>query len=506
MPVGALGMATLKAWRHEALVLVAGASMTLAFAPFGAWFWAPVPLAILIAAARGAPWRRAILRGWLFGIGQFASGIFWIAESFQYNALPYSIAWLATAGLVLILAVYPACYAGLFAGLLGSNRGGFALLGWSAGWVLFEWLRGTLFTGFTWLQVGLAQVDGPLSGWLPITGTYGTGFIVALTGAALVGAFDRKDYVGRLIAAAGVAAITAGSALLSQANWTEPGGAALTVALVQGNVSQDKKWQPEYKAPTLAQYLNQSRRHWGAGLVVWPETAVPGLLSQMTDYLAAVEAEARQHGTELVVGIPNVDEDTGRGLNTVVKLGGEDGGALYVKRHLVPFGEYVPLAGLLEPILEAIGLRLSNFQAGAAHQALLWVRGVPVGVTICYEAAFAEEVRRSLPQAKMLINVSNDAWFGDTIGPHQHFQMARVRAREAGRWLARATNTGITAVVDHRGQVRAIAPQFEVATLRAEVTPYTGQTPYVRIGDLPVVLALTVIIIGTFAAGRKKMA
>ena len=471
----------------DSLVLVAGASLTFAFAPFQAWYWAPVPLAVLFVATVSGTVRQGVWRGLLFGLGFFGVGLAWIVESFKFNAVPYPVAVIVTTGLVVLLSGYLAAFGAVTAacfGKKGSQRRGLSfMLSMALGWMLIEWIRGNFFTGFPWMVVGTSQVDGGLSGWLPLLGSYGTSFWVALIGAVLAACTVRRSYRNALLGGSILTLVVLSSAALHGRAWSRASAEPMSVALVQGNVSQDQKWKPENRTPTLRTYLELTSNHWNADLVVWPETAIPGLVERMQPFLRGLETKARHRGTELLVGIPSRDADSGRPLNTVLKLGGLDSQNRYVKRHLVPFGEYLPLAHWLEPTLAALGIVISNFQGGEDVQPLLRIDGRPVGVSICYEVAFASEIGRALPHAELLVNVSNDAWFGDTLGPPQHLQLARARAREAGRWLVRATNTGITAVIDPHGRIQAALPQFKAGAVRADVIPQRGVTPYFRIGD-----------------------
>jgi apolipoprotein N-acyltransferase len=272
--------------------------------------------------------------------------------------------------------------------------------------------------------------------------------------------------------------------------------------VVQGNVPQHLKWRDEERAATLERYLGLTRAHWDADLVVWPETAVPAFAHRARDFLADLAVEAEAHGATVLLGIPYADLGSGRYYNSVLALGrGEP--ALYHKRHLVPFGEFVPLSSVLGRVLDLLNAPMSDFSSGPRDQPPLLADGVRVGVSICYEDAFGEEVILALPAATLLVNVSNDGWFGDSIAPHQHLEIARLRARETGRDLVRATNTGISALMDHRGQVRGRSPQFEPHVLRGEVQPRTGTTPYARLGNLPVVAGAIALLALAAGLGRR---
>jgi apolipoprotein N-acyltransferase len=483
---------------RDLLSLAAGGVLPLAFAPFG-WY----PLAVLSPAALYGAWsgaspRRALWRGWLFGVGMFGVGVWWVHESFRFSAVDPALSLVLTAGLIALLALYPAAL-GLIDGCLFRTRPWVRLvLALPAAWVLMEWFRGWFLTGFTWLQLGYSQVDSPLAGLLPLLGVYGASWAVA-SSAGLLALALRARWRTRMTCLLGLAVLWAGAAALGAASWTAPAHRPLRVALVQGNIPQDRKWLPEERSLTLARYRDLTRAHWGADLIVWPETALPGLYRQFRPFLQALAEEARTHGAELMLGVSV--QGAGHYYNAVVALGETRG--LYRKHHLVPFGEYMPFRQLLAGVARLLAIPMSDFSPGPRHQPLLQVAGQKVAVSVCYEAAFPSEIAAALPAARLLVNVSNDAWFGDSLGPHQNLEMARVRAREVGRYLARATNTGITAIIGPRGEVRARAPQFDTTVLAGEVVPMKGSTPYVRLGDYPTLLGCVLALaLAWLLAGR----
>ena len=456
---------------------------------------------LLFSAWRGATPRRAFVRGWLFGAGAFGAGVFWIHESFQFNSISLGVAIPLTAALVAFLALYPAL-AGFVSNRLSAIRDGARLLlVYPAVWVLSEWLRGWLFTGFTWLQLGYSQIDSPLAGFLPLAGVYGVSWLVTFSAALMVYAVTAG-----VRARAGIAAVIAlvliAGILLRGVSFTDKAGAPIRVALVQGNIPQDQKWLATMRQPTLDRYLGLTREHWNADLIVWPESAVPGLFHRMRDFVDALDAEARLNGTDLLVGIPAVDPAAGEFTNSVFLLG--KGSGVYHKRHLVPFGEYLPLDAVLRPVTEAVGIPVSNFSPGPATQKLLSAAGHPLALSVCYEIAFGGEVIRDLPHARFLVTVSNDAWFGTSIGPHQHFEIARVRALETGRYMLRSTNTGITAIVGPDGRVTARMAQFEAGVLEGEITPRSGATPYVILGDYPIVAGMFLLLAAPWLGPRLE--
>ena len=212
------------------------------------------------------------------------------------------------------------------------------------------------------------------------------------------------------------------------------------MAIVQGNIAQDQKWRPEIRELTLERYAALTRERFDADLVVWPETAMPGFFDTLRGFAHEILAEAVRHGSAVVTGVPMRDAPGGPYLNAVAFLGSEPG--FYIKRRLVPFGEYLPFAFVLGPVVEALGIRMANFSPGPRDQEPMRLGPHALGVSICYEIAFATAVRLDLPEAALLVTVSNDAWFGNSIGPHQHLEIARVRAAETGRWLGSCDEYG----------------------------------------------------------------
>ncbi len=487
--------------RADAGCIVAGAVLPLAFAPFGLFPVAFVSFAALFLAWRGcrAP-RRAFLRGWLFGVGSFGAGMSWIYESFAFSNVPGALALVLTVGFVGCIALYPAVLGWIVVRVAPAGDAPRLLAVYPAAWTLWEWLRGWAFTGFPWLQVGYSQIDAPASGWLPVIGVHGAGALAAFAAGGLGWALLRRDR--RAFALLGAAAALWGAgAGLARIDWVQPAGAPVKVAIVQGNIAQDQKWRPEMRALTLERYATLSRRHFDADLVVWPESAMPGFLDTLEEFTRRLLAEAVERDSAILTGVPIRDGPGGLYLNGVVMLGPEPG--VYYKRRLVPFGEYLPFAFVLRPVVEALGIRLADFSRGPREQAPIWLGPHALGVSICYEIAFGGAVRLDLPEAALLVTVSNDAWFGNSIGPHQHLEIARVRAAETGRWLVRATNTGLSAVVSPHGEVRARLPQFETAAGTFEVVPMRGETPYVRFGDAPIVIVVAVWFVAGFAWARR---
>ncbi len=483
--------------------LLAGALVPLGFAPFG-WYLLPLPaLALLALLLRQATPRQALLRGWLFGLGEFGVGVSWVYISiYKYGNASLALSIATMLLLVMYLALFPAAMGWLLARLRLRSRGLFLLLAFPAAWALSEWLRSWLFTGFPWLNLGYSQIDTPLAGFAPLLGVYGVGLVTAFSGGALALAVAAAGRV-RWLTLAALLALWLGAWPLNQHRWTQPEGEAFTATLVQGNIPQALKWQPAQQRATLDRYLALTRQHLDSDLIVWPETAIPAFYDQVAeDFLAPLRAELQAQGVSLVTGIPVLDRKHWRYYNAVISL--ETPGAFYYKRHLVPFGEYLPLRDWLAGVLSFLPVPQADFSAGGARQPLLHAAGYPVGASICYEVAFGEELIATLPQAAYLINVSNDAWFGDSLAPPQHEEMARMRARETERYLLRATNTGISAIMDDAGRILARSPQFEEATVTHSVQPRKGATPYVRWGNWPVVIASTLLLLLLAAVAKRR--
>lgn len=460
--------------------LLGGAVMPFAFAPYGYYPLAILCLALIFYLWEASSPRLAIIAGYCFGLGMFAHGVWWIQVSVHQFGLPlYSFSIAVTAGFVIIVSLYPALAAWLWHRCATGPQALRLLLGAPVAWVVTEWLRGWVMTGFPWLFVGYAQTDSPLAAFAPVLGVHGVSLMTAvLAGAATVLLTGTRQ--ARVTALAVAGAVVIGSVVLDRVAWTRDTGDVLPVALVQGAIPQAVKWRRDYRQPSIDLYTDLSAPHWGKPLIIWPETAIPAFAAEVPETLDALGKLARDSKTALLSGIARADPaDSTRYFNSVVQLGAAN--AYYDKRHLVPFGEYLPFDRWLRPLLDFLRIPMSDFSSGDRVQPPIVVDGHVVGVSICYEDAYAAEVSRALPEAGLLVNVSNDAWFGDSIAPHQHLQIARMRALEAGRYLLRATNTGISAIIDDRGRVVVRSGQFKPEVITADAIVRTGATPAVTL-------------------------
>ncbi|HEB59386.1 MAG TPA: apolipoprotein N-acyltransferase [Gammaproteobacteria bacterium] len=507
--------------------------MPAAFAPLGWWWLSPLLLALLFLLLDVPTPSRARRRAYFFGVGLFGVGVSWVYVAinvFGHTAWP--VAALLTALFVFFLALFPALFGWLAARFaVGLGNGWRLLLIWPALWVLVEWLRGWAFTGFPWLNLGYSQISSPLAGWAAVLGVYGVDLAVAMSAGAVALLVKRSGEVSlsvptpppppdavawtqgrdvslprRLVLPLVVLIVLweAGNVAL-RIDWTRPVGAPLSVALVQGNLPQMTKWDPASLRERLDTYAALSRAHADAQLIVWPENSVTVFYHRLAeDYFRPLVAELAEGGAQLVVGLPYREPDGSRYYSSFASFSGAEGEPrFYHKRHLVPFGEYVPLEDWLRGLIGFFNLPMSGFSRGPRVQPLLSAAGHPVSVSICYEDAFGEEVIDALPMAHFLINGSNNAWYGDSLAPHQHLEISRMRAVETGRQLLRVTTNGISALVDERGRIRARSAQFETEVLRGEVQAFAGATPYVRWGNIPLLILLGLVVAVGMWRGRR---
>lgn len=501
----ARGAAALQ-WQALARLVAAfavGGALNLAFAPFAWWPIAILAPAALFALIGGLPPRRALWIGAAFGAGLFMFGTYWLYVCLHvFGLVPIWLTLVLQAALVLLMAAYPAalCYlANRFWLKPGATREWMVL---PALWVLLEWLRGWALSGFPWLSLGYAFIDSPLAGWSPLLGVYGVTWAAASSSAALYVVCARNVPLRRRLSAlAAIALLFIAPMLASRHDWTRAVGAKIPIAAVQGAVSQDEKWQRKNREATMVRYSALTDRAWGARLIVWPESAIPVLANTIEVYLRDLQAKGRGHGADFAIGLVNYLPDTNEIRNGLLVLS-ESGDSWYYKRHLVPFGEYFPVPSFVRSWMRLMSLPYDSISPGPKHQSAQSAAGQKIGVTICYEDAFGSDQLGVLREATLLINVTNNAWYGNSTAPHQHLQISRMRALEAGRYLVRAANDGITAAIGPHGEIVARLPQFQEGVLRADVQPMTGLTPYARFGNYPVVLGAGALL--GFAAWRRR--
>ena len=496
-----MGVANRGHWAGlAAIALAAGAVLPLALAPFALW-----PLMLASAAAlfgvlrRVSSARSAFWHGWLFGVGKYGVGASWIYVSIHvYGAAAPPLA----AGLVALfvagLALFPALMAWAHCRL--RREGAWAGLQFALLWVAAEWVLTWLLSGFPWLFAGDAFLETPLAGWAPVGGVLLVSLIAVGSATLMFTAVAERRW--RLLYAP--AALWAAGAALGTVDWTER-TEARTVALVQGDLPQETKWTAAGLAAALARYEQLTAAAWAQDIVVWPEAALPALHRHVADAIDAMRQRAPAPRADLIHGAlvaepaavpPGGTPPSRRTYNAALSTAGGE----YRKRRLVPFGEYVPLESILRGLIAFFDLPTSHMSSGSAQQPALPAAGLEVAIAICYEIAYPAMVAAQARDAALLATISNDTWFGASIGPAQHLQIARMRALENGRYLLRATNNGITAIVDERGQVVNALPQFRPGVLFGTVYATAGATPYARFGNA---LVLGLLALGALAAAGQ---
>lgn len=489
----------------NALALFAGALTPFAFAPFNFFPLAFIGPALLFLTWHGASRAQAAWRGFLFGFGLFGVGVSWVYVSLHtFGNMPPVLAGIAVVLFAGGLALFPA--------LAGWLQGHFARLGGAlhlalfvpGAWVFVEWLRGWVLTGFPWLNLGYSQTDTPIANLAPWLGVYGMSFAVALTAGLLAVAWRERGRVA-VVCLPLIVVVWLASWLAGQVTFVQPTGMPVRVALVQANVPLSIKWRPEYRQAIVDRYVRMSEQAPRADIVVWPEAAVPGYFHVVAPQLEPqLKRLSSERNSDFLIGAVEADARGRVYYNSVFAVGRSSGS--YRKQHLVPFGEFLPWPGFFGWLLDYLQIPMSNFSTGDDGQALLTAGGQVLGVSVCYEDAFGEEIVKALPRATLLVNVSEDAWFGNSLAPHQRLQMARVRAREAGRSMLRAANTGPSAIIDHRGEVIVRSPQFVPHVINASAQPMVGLTPYARYGNVPVItFLLALFALGAFRTSRYKV-
>jgi apolipoprotein N-acyltransferase len=487
------------------LAFVAGAAAVLGFSPVDFF---PATLAALVVLAhlwvRAPSPRDAARLGFFFGLGLYGAGASWVYVSLnRFGAMPMPLAATATLAWCAFLALFPALAGWIQARIARDSAAPPALqaaLLIPAAWTLIEWSLSWFLTGFPWLAFGYTAIDDPLSGFAPVGGVYAVSLAMAVAAGlvwCLVSGHARRTAAGALVL------LLACGYGLRATEWTAPVGEPLRVALVQGNVPQEMKFDPERYTQTLETYARLADGDAGgaAKLIVLPETAVPRFLDMVDPaFLERLKAAAARHGGDLLLGVP-VRTAAGDYLNSVISLGASPT-ARYDKVHLVPFGEFVPPG--FGWIVRVLSIPLADFARGATSQRPMAIAGQRVAVNVCYEDAYGAEIIRQLPEATVLVNVSNVAWFGDSFAPAQHLQIARMRALETGRVYLTAANTGISAAIWPDGSVRQRMPQFVRGRIDVEVRGYSGATPYVRFGDWPAVLLALLALAFVALRGRSR--
>jgi apolipoprotein N-acyltransferase len=486
------------------VAFVAGMLLSLSYAPYQWWPLAIAMPAVLIWLWEGGSPRRAAVLGFWFNAGTFGAGTYWLYIAIAQNGhAPVYIALFLMAGLVAIMGAYHALLGWLVA-RFAPERGALRwLVCIPAMWLLIEWFRSWFLSGFGWLALGYSQTDTWLSGLAPVVGQFGLGLLVLVMAGGVV-TLVLGSQRERLLAVASIVVIWAAGFGLGKVEWTKPYAREISVSVVQGSVSADDKWVEKNLQGILDLYQNLTRQALDSDLIVWPEAAAPVLANNILPYYEDIMRDVSKHGAALVVG--TLREDQGEYFNSVLSMDMRVGkSGWYDKHHLVPFVEFFPVPEFVRQWLRFMDLPYSDFTHGGAHQEPLVAAGQKIAATVCFDDAYGSTQLPALRTATLLVNVTNDAWFGRSTARYQHLQISRMRAMEAGRPIVRAANDGVSAVINDRGAVIAKAPEYEANVMRAMVQPRIGLTPYARIGNYPVVsLALVFGLFGAHVRRRRK--
>jgi apolipoprotein N-acyltransferase len=462
---------------------------------------------------------RAFLSGWFFGLGFFGAGISWVHVSIAtFGGVPLVFSVL----LMALLCGYLALFYGLFSYLL---KRFFHIALWPlaapAIWLICEWLRAHFLTGFPWLSMAYSQTTGIFSHFFPLVGEIGLSVLMILVASAVASASILKTRISLSSVIIVFFVFISSAFTLKGVDWVTPNGKTYSVALVQGNIEQSIRWRPEQDRPTMEKYLRLSEALWGTDVIIWPEAAIPRLEPLAIDYISQLDQRATQSESALLTGVVNYNYETDTAYNTMLGLGFDTAtqnteayqyphNNRFSKHHLLPIGEFVPFEALLRPLAPIFDLPMSSFTRGDYVQPNLLAKGLDLVPAICFEIAFPLQIAANITaDSDAILTVSNDAWFGNSHGPHQHLQIARVRAMEFGLPVLRATNTGITAAYDHKGQLLGVLPQFEEGVLKLTMPLVDGTTPYSKFGNKPihllVFLALSIAIILMRKANKRAV-
>ncbi|MEZ5500392.1 MAG: apolipoprotein N-acyltransferase [Steroidobacteraceae bacterium] len=476
-----------------ALAMFAGALTSAAFAPLAWWWLAPLTPALLILLWQDASPRRAALLGFLFNAATFGIGTYWLYISIHgFGQAPIWLAIVLMAGLVGIMGLYHAALGFAVARWLPARGWARWMLGIPALWLLIEWWRGWFLSGFAWLSLGYSQIDTVLAALAPVGGVYLVSLAILVIAGALATLVLGRGHERQSATLVILLLIGAAFALHGRP-WTRAAGPAIEVAIVQGAIPQDQKWLDSNLDASLKRYRELNAQVLGTPLIVWPESAAPDLANHIAPWLGSVYREARASGSSIVMGLVRADDRLENYYNSVLAMDEEL--MWYDKDHLVPFAEFFPVPGFIRNWLRLMSLPYADFTRGGARQPPLQAAGLKLGASICYEDAYGSSQARWFADVTALVNVTNDAWFAHSSARYQHFQIARMRALESGRYLIRAANDGVSAIIGPDGKVRTQAAEYQPTVLRGHIEPRSGLPPYGRVGNWLVVLLAAAMVV-----------
>jgi len=467
---------------YNLLAMTAGAALVLAFAPFGYYLIAELSLVTLLFTWHKAKSPgQAFWRGWLFGLAFFGWGAHWVYISIHnFGHAPIPIAALILAIMVTYLALYPA-----ITGYLLKKSSNYSWLTYIIIfpflWVSLEWVRGWMISGFPWLFLGYGHINSAISSWATVFGVYGISFVIAQTAGAVFCIFlYHKKIKPVLLFITSITTLWGSGYYLNKLNWTTAINKPIQVSLIQGNISLEQKWDETQLLNILNTYSNLTTDNFTSKIIVWPEAAIPAFHHNISDYLAKLAKIAQKHNTTILSGIMFQDKNnTQNYYNGIIALGANSG--RYYKRHLVPFGEYMPLKSLLSWLRHYLDIPMSGFSSGSATQPKILIQKTPIAPFVCYEIAYPGLVLDCMPQASLIVTVCDDSWFGESIAAAQHLEIAQMRSLEVGRYQLLTTSTGITAIIDAKGKVLNRLPEFKLGVLTGDIQLLSGATPWVKL-------------------------
>jgi apolipoprotein N-acyltransferase len=480
---------------------IAGALAVLSFAPFHIWPLAIISVAMICFCFLTSTRAIAFLQGWLYGLGYFGLGASWVFISIHRFG---GANWALSAALTLLLVMFMSLFYGaagyVLRRWLHRNFAIDCLCGFPAIWMCAEWLRGHILTGFPWLVLGYSQTQGPLASFAPIIGVYGISMLISFTAGCLALLMFRVPQERYLWGIGSVAVIWLLAIPLDLIDWTQADAPPMQVSIVQGNIPQKDKWNSDLAPQITQRYIDLTQSLWQSKLILWPEAAITTTPQEMQPLLEPEHDKAIQHNSAILLGAPIYNPENDRYYNGAIMMSAA--GGTYLKRHLVPFGEFFPLKSMFSWVYKQLSIPQSDLSPGPDQQPLMSAGGNAIAPYICYEIAFPSEVASHLHHGQIIAVMTDDSWFGDSLAARQHLEMAQMRARENGRFLIFASNTGPSAIINAQGIIIAKSTKDKALTLTAEVEPMSKTTPYTLLTDHLTGLMITLLLFVAFLYPR----
>ena len=463
---------------------LSGLLLPLGFAPFHFPGLSILGIALLFWQLQQTTSKNIFLTGFFFGLGFLGFGVSWVYVSIhEYGHLHALLATAITLLFVAYLALYLGFVTWSYNALARPQTPFFNTLLFSSLWCLGEYLRACIFGGFPWLLLGFGQMDSPLNHLLPLIGVSGVSFVTCFTGTVLAQAMRATQRIRAFWFVLFVTLLLS-PLLLKQKLWTTPSAPPLSVGIIQANLSMRDKWDESLFWQLLDHYQHETEQLIGnTQLIIMPESAIPLPSSYVSDFLEMLDQKAKLAGSSILLGIPQPTRSNDSVYyNALIGLGDAEG--IYLKQHLVAFGEFTP--PFLATLSRWLDLPLPNMAKGHAHQPLVTVNHHPIATLICYELAFPELLRQQLPEAEWIVSISDDGWFGHSLAVYQHLQMAQVLSKQTGRYQIVSNNDGLSSIINATGNVVSALPAFSAGVLKASIQPLKNTPPWVAWGDKPI--------------------